>query len=255
METSNENPKVDEQAPVLQTVQVSKNQISVGSSIIVAGVLVAGAILFSHFDNKGVSTSNTSAIDTSTGKSLDLITSLAVKAGLNKKQFQKCWDEKRYTAKIDADIAEGETAGVNGTPYSVIFGPNGNTIEIAGAASYAEMKKDIDLVLASTSKLSISKDTGVPAVRPTDHILGDINAPIVIVEYSDIDCPYCKRFEPTIEKIVTDYQGKVTRVYRHFPLDSLHPNARTKAEATECALGLGNNDIFWTYIQDLIKNS
>ncbi|MFA5934191.1 MAG: DsbA family protein [Candidatus Paceibacterota bacterium] len=88
----------------------------------------------------------------------------------------------------------------------------------------------------------------IKAVTSGDHILGDINAPILIVEYSDLECPYCKRFHSTMHDVVDAYQGKVAWVYRHLPIDSLHPKARLEAEATECAEKIGGNDAFWKYI-------
>jgi protein-disulfide isomerase len=94
-------------------------------------------------------------------------------------------------------------------------------------------------------------------VRPvdgTDHILGNPNAPIKIVEYSDTECPFCKSFHATMKQVMDTYgrDGKVAWVYRHFPLykgsQPLHPKAGKQAEATECANELGGNDAFWKYL-------
>ncbi len=90
-------------------------------------------------------------------------------------------------------------------------------------------------------------------VSVNDHIRGDINAPVKIIEYSDTECPFCKTFHSTLKQIVSDYQGKVAWVYRHFPLDQLHPKARKEAEATECAFELGGNEKFWAYIDRLFE--
>jgi protein-disulfide isomerase len=89
-------------------------------------------------------------------------------------------------------------------------------------------------------------------VSAQDHIFGDLNsAKLVLVEYSDIDCPFCQRFHPTMHQVLKDYAGQVAWVYRHFPLDSLHPEARKKAEATECVAALSDNDTFWKYLDKL----
>lgn len=99
-------------------------------------------------------------------------------------------------------------------------------------------------------------EINIAPVTTDDHIRGDIeSAQVVIVEFSDIDCPFCQRFHPTMQQILTDYQGKVAWVYRHFPLDSLHPEARKKSEATECVAALGGNDAFWTYLDRLYEES
>ena len=90
----------------------------------------------------------------------------------------------------------------------------------------------------------------VRAVDSTDHIRGNKNAEIKIVEYSDTECPFCKQFHLTMKKIMDEYgkTGKVAWVYRHSPIDGLHPKARKEAMATECANELGGNDKFWQYL-------
>ncbi len=96
------------------------------------------------------------------------------------------------------------------------------------------------------------------AVRPVngqDHILGDPGAPVKLVEFSDFECPFCKRAHPTLKRIMAEYgeSGKVAWVYRHFPLDALHKKARKEAQASECANELGGNDAFWAYTDRLYE--
>jgi len=92
-------------------------------------------------------------------------------------------------------------------------------------------------------------------VTATDHILGNPNAPIKIVEFSDPSCPYCQMFNPTMEQIMSAYGpgGQVAWVYRQFPLD-FHPNSGTQAEAFECAASLGGNTAFWAYEKEWFTN-
>lgn len=90
------------------------------------------------------------------------------------------------------------------------------------------------------------------AVRPldaTDHVRGNPNAPIVFIEYSDFDCPFCKLFHETMRKVMDKYgtSGKVAWVYRNLPIKQLHPNAPKLAEAAECVAELGGNDAFWKF--------
>lgn len=97
------------------------------------------------------------------------------------------------------------------------------------------------------------------AISANDHILGNPNAPIKIVEYSDPSCPYCKIFHPTMEQVMETYgaNGKVAWVYRSFPLDTpdpngniLHPNAGHEAQAFECAASIGGNKMFWSFAKE-----
>lgn len=88
------------------------------------------------------------------------------------------------------------------------------------------------------------------AVQPidvkNDHIRGNPDAQITVIEYSDFECPFCKRHHPTTSQILEKYGDSVNIVYRHFPL-SFHPSAQKAAEGSECAAELGGNDAFWKY--------
>lgn len=86
-----------------------------------------------------------------------------------------------------------------------------------------------------------------------DHIFGDPNAPIKIVEFSDTECPFCKSFHASLNEVLPEYEGQVAWVYRHLPLAQLHRKAPREAEATECAAALGGNDAFWAYTNRLFE--
>jgi len=93
----------------------------------------------------------------------------------------------------------------------------------------------------------------VKLVDSKDHVRGNPDAPVKLVEYSDFECPFCKSFHQTLKQVMDEYgkDGKVAWVYRHFPLDSLHSKARKEAQAAECANELGGNDAFWAYADGL----
>jgi protein-disulfide isomerase len=101
------------------------------------------------------------------------------------------------------------------------------------------------------------KDRAAPVakfeVNGNDHILGDPNAPVTIIEYSDFECPFCSRFFtgalPLIKSEYVD-TGKVKFIYRHFPL-SFHAMAQPAAEASECAADQG---MFWEYHDTVFEN-
>lgn len=90
----------------------------------------------------------------------------------------------------------------------------------------------------------------VPAVTSEDHILGNPDAPVVIVEYTDLECPFCKVFHETMKQVMDEYgeSGNVAWVLRNFPLEQLHPNAPRLAEAAECVAELGGNTSYWSFI-------
>lgn len=97
---------------------------------------------------------------------------------------------------------------------------------------------------ANEVKLDVSADG--------DPVLGDENAPVTIIEFSDFQCPYCKKGYETMELVKKDYidSGKVKLVFRDFPL-SFHPEAESAALAAECAYEQGK---FWEYHSLLFEN-
>jgi protein-disulfide isomerase len=101
--------------------------------------------------------------------------------------------------------------------------------------------------------------TAASTIRPVtedDYILGNPNAPIVMIEYSDYDCPFCKQFHVTMHQILDEYgvTGRLAWVYRQFPLVDLHPNATSLSEAALCVGDIGGNTAFWTF-SDIIFES
>lgn len=95
-------------------------------------------------------------------------------------------------------------------------------------------------------------DTRSATIRPVsmgrDHVRGNPSAPVTLIEYSDFECPFCKRFHSTMKQLVDESSGQLKWVYRHFPIDELHPvKARKEAAATECAAEFGGNDAFWKF--------
>ncbi|HEV2094438.1 MAG TPA: thioredoxin domain-containing protein [Rubrobacter sp.] len=76
----------------------------------------------------------------------------------------------------------------------------------------------------------------------TDHTLGPADAPVTLVEYGDYQCPYCAKARPVLDDLIEKTDGKARLVFRHYPLDSVHPLARRAAEAAEAAGAQGR---FW----------
>lgn len=109
------------------------------------------------------------------------------------------------------------------------------------------------VVVGAPSAPSIpSQPSIVSASADDDPFLGDENAPVTLIEFSDYQCPFCSRFKSqTLGQIKTKFidTGKVKFVYRDFPIDSIHPFATPAAEAAECvrdAAG-GDNEVYFEY--------
>lgn len=123
------------------------------------------------------------------------------------------------------------------------------------------------VIIAGAVYLSVAKKgptihgaSGNPAlVRPvsvSDHILGNPAAKVMIVEYADFDCTFCKGFDETLHQIIANEgaTGKVAWVYREFPLIEIHPNAMSDARAAECVAETAGNDAFWKFADSLFAH-
>ena len=130
---------------------------------------------------------------------------------------------------------------------------------IAGAIYLGTSKGASPTAVNNQQPQQVAQQTGdleaMKAISSDDHIRGNPDAPIKIVEYSDTECPFCKRFHATMKEVMDEYgkDGKVAWIYRHFPLDQLHSKARKEAVALECANEQGGNDKFWSYADRLYE--
>jgi protein-disulfide isomerase len=108
---------------------------------------------------------------------------------------------------------------------------------------------------AETVPADPSQPSGpVKAVSDDDHIRGDKDAEVFLVQYSDFECPFCKSFFPTLQQARQEYGDKVAEVFRHYPL-SFHANAQKQAEASECVNELGGSDKFWEFSDAIFERT
>ena len=174
-----------------------------------------------------------------------LFTKYAADLKLNKNQFESCLNSGKYEKDVKSDYDLGVQVGAQGTPTFVI---NGQLVPI-GASPYSEFKKILDAELAKPS----NKSFALGLVDSKDPTLGKKDAPIVMLEFSDFQCPFCEKFFSGAEpQIIKDYvdTGKVLFVYKDFPLKQIHPMAQKAAEAANCANEQGK---FWQYHDKLFS--
>jgi protein-disulfide isomerase len=206
--------------------------------------------------DSGATQENTSA------NTIDDVKSWAKDIGLNTSQFNTCLDEEKFASNIDTDIQAALDAGAQATPTFFINGEM-----VVGALPYESFEEVIERKLQESTvgrtlfPKAYAQD--VTTVSPTPvfvdvdngHLppLGKENAPVVIVEFSDFECPFCKRhFDEAHQEIKKNYidTGKAVLYFRHLPLE-FHPMAKTYAMASECANEQGK---FWE-MHDKIFNS
>lgn len=131
--------------------------------------------------------------------------------------------------------------------------------QIAGAIIIAGLLIAGAILLKGNSNNTIGTNplanVKIKEVSVDEHILGNPKAKVVIVEYSDTECPFSKRFHSTMSQVIQEKGNEIAIVYRHFPIAQLHPKAFHEAVATECALEQGNNDTFWKYLDEVYKRT
>ncbi len=194
----------------------------------------------------------------------------AVSAGVDAAKFKAAIASKKFAAKVDADHEQAKKAGVNGTPAFYI-----NGVSLSGAQPFDKFKSVIDeelkkaqaKIAAGTPKdkvyvaMSTENKKNAPAPKEEEEekedttsvfkvpvgkspILGNEKALVTIVEFSDFQCPFCKRVEPTLKQIRETYGDKVRFVWKDEPL-GFHPRAEPAAEVTREARAQKGDKGFW----------
>lgn len=121
---------------------------------------------------------------------------------------------------------------------------SGKTLNLGAGAQQAQQVAQQPTQPTQPTQPDAPSQPVKPVDEKTDHIRGPKNAKVTVIEYSDFECPFCKRHYDTMNQVEKAYPNDVRVVYRHYPL-SFHQNAMKEAEASECAAELGGNDAFW----------
>lgn len=252
--------------------------MSIPAAIIVGAVIVGIALIVAFGGNTGGTIANTGG---EAGDGRPNITEAAKKVGVNVRDLESCVENEETLDLVQADMLDAQQSGGRGTPYSVIVGPNGDTFPVSGAQDAAIFNLVIDHLIAGTPRSddvvdfadpnatqlinqSIARNNGalpqlandltvnVQPVTPDEPVRGNPDATVTVIEFSDIDCPFCQRAHPTFESLV-ESRNDVKWVYRHLPLTQLHPEAQTKAVAAECVRELSDDETYWEYLDLLIQ--
>ncbi|GIW69411.1 MAG: hypothetical protein KatS3mg101_0158 [Patescibacteria group bacterium] len=185
--------------------------------------------------------------------------SLASSLGIDANSFKTCVDNKETKARVEEEENWGKKAGVSGTPGIIMYDTKtGKSIFIPGAVDLETMQNFMDSLIANKSvklgnqefKPEVISD--LKSMVDQDYFRGEKTARVQLFEYSDYDCPFCKRVHPTLKSLLENNPGEVVWIYRQFPLTQLHPEARIKSEAALCAGKVGGNDAFWAYSDALL---
>jgi protein-disulfide isomerase len=216
----------------------------------------------------------------------DKLEAYAKELGLNVAKFKTALETNKHKTEIDADQKLARDLGASGTPSFFI---NGRSLR--GAQPFDAFKTVIDEELAKAKQLVSSgtpraqlyakvTENGATAPKFIDApnapapsaaaepdankiykvaesakapVKGNPNAKVVIEQFSDFQCPFCTRVEPTVKQIEEQYGSKVKIVWRDYPLP-FHQNAMPAAEAAREVFLQGGNEKFWKYHGILFAN-
>jgi protein-disulfide isomerase len=219
----------------------------IAASIILGSLIIATSIIWSTGGFSYTGENNQKDEKPKTAK--EIYQEIASDIGLPSKEFESCLAREDLSQRVTDDINEAVRSGAQGTPHFILVNEKGDLYPLNGNRPFSEFDSVIAQGLSSGNFTNSNSDSArnYRPVDQTDHITGSQNAKLTIIEFSDLECPYCKQVHPTIKQVMEKYSADVRWVYRHLPL-SIHPNALSAAVASECAAELGGNDAFWQFI-------
>jgi protein-disulfide isomerase len=239
-------------------------------AVVIGACIIAGAVWYTRSDNSKPSaavaavttpaasteTANSSGAPVASGQQdlITVFTSYATQVGLDTAKFTQCLGDTNSLATINKQLQRGNALGINGTPTFII-----NNKMIVGAQPTAVFDEVIQAELkGSPTTLDGYSDTikqMAASTPPNFKILsarpdvsdaewqGSPNAKVVVAEFSDFQCPFCKRFvDTTLAHIRAELGDQVGLAFLNFPLTSIHPNAGNAALVAQCAAEQGK---FW----------
>lgn len=244
------------------------------ASIVMAGLMISAGVFFGIVSEKQcpecTSNGDGGTVQKWTEVGTEALKQYASILELDTDTFNSCLDSGTHTQEVQNDLADGQSFGISGTPSFLIISDSGNinnngrvileqlndslgeymdisemngltVVKLRGAHQYAVFKNILDSLISGATTRSNTSE-----YIDDNEILGRTDAPITIVEFSDFQCAFCKRFTTqTLPQIQTNYidTGAAKLVFRDFPL-GFHQFAQAASEATECA---GDQGKFWEY--------
>lgn len=164
---------------------------------------------------------------------------------LDQDKLAMCSEDPAIAKIIEDDTKLGESLGVTGTPSTFIGKRNavGDIVLYKEAISGALPTESVMEAINSKTKVM----TANVIKNEKLHIYGNPEAETILVEFSDLECPFCARFHPTIKGIVDNSGGKIAYVYKHYPLP-FHPKAVPLATSAECVASQKGEAGFFEFI-------
>ncbi len=194
----------------------------------------------------------------------------AAQIGLDVARFEKDMVDPEIAARVQADMTEAQTLGVNSTPSFFMNGhrvPSWDLQTMSSLIEKARAGEDIGVAVAAANDAIRERQMAARRAQQQRNeqlatqvfdiditgapIKGSADAPVTIVEFGDFQCPFCANSQALLNQVLEAYPGKVRLAFKHLPLIQIHPNARPAAIASLAALEQGK---FWEMREMLYKN-
>lgn len=228
-----------------KSITIDLDVVLIPLSILLSAVMVSASILYTFRDGSVKKTTTTTTV----GAVDSTIESLVEEIEVDTDKFAECVANNDFEDEIQADVSDGQAAGVTGTLGFIVgtLGENGQVegVIISGAQPYTSFKTELDKQLGGTGEKSAKVNID------DDPILGDKNkAKVAIVEFSDFECPFCQKFHnDTFDQLIENYvdKGDVIYVYRDFPLSFHEPKASEAASAANCVQEVAGDEKYFEF--------
>lgn len=229
---------------------MGKTPVELLSAIVLAAVLISGSLVFLGWQLRPRPDETAPAIDR---QQLKQDITAEVLAEIQKKQDAADGDTLAAEAVPALDTEELRAEILAEVQNADFIDP----IIDAGIQRYIAKQQEAQAeAREAQARQAEEKARNVPPLDPeNDHIYGNPDALITLIEYSDFECPFCKTYHPNPKQVVDESDGTVNLVYRHYPLAFHNPGAQKQAEASECAAELGGNDAFWQYADAIYERT
>ncbi|MEX0782286.1 MAG: thioredoxin domain-containing protein [Dehalococcoidia bacterium] len=249
--------------------------LAVPVSIVLGAAIIAGAIWYTRDDRSDdelvqaiaelqaqvavLGDAPASGVDDGGGASTaqdlrTVFTNYARQSGVNDSQFQACLGKQANVELLNDHVNRGRALGVTGTPTFFI-----NNKKVVGAQPQALFEEVINAELSGSPTELTRYSAAIQQLAATTpprfeimpmnvdldgaHFEGDEDARVVVAEFSDFQCPFCKRWvEQTMDPLLQKYGEDLRLAFLHFPITQLHPNAGNASVAAMCA---GEQGKFW----------
>jgi protein-disulfide isomerase len=194
------------------------------------------------------------------------LATIAVSIGAESTAYEQCIDEGQNADKVEESVTQGRSLGFSGTPsFQFVVRDSGESYKMVGAYPLEEFEKRLDAILAGepvpqdevrepdeaaelpywADAEGLSPDPNRPGFNMAgDAYKGSVDAPLVVIEFSDFACPACQEHALQVQPILDEEfveTGQIMWVFKNLPVRD-HPNAATAAVAAECA---GDQGLFW----------